>query len=126
MTTFSERLNMLMEEKSVSISALADEINVSYQAIRKAAQGGAMGKPNSDKVAKFFKVNRDWMFDGSGKRDDPYGATQQVDLVDDEKHPDEIRMLAKTFALIPEGDQKSRTLAYNAASAAIMQFVDKD
>ena len=37
MTTFSERLNMLMEEKSVSISALADEIKVSYQAIRKAA-----------------------------------------------------------------------------------------
>jgi len=127
MDTYSDRLNLLMAEKSMGISELAKEMGISYQAVRKASKlGGAMGRPNSDKVADFFRVNRDWLFSGEGKRDDLYGTPQRFEIKEAASYPDEIKLLAKTFALIPEGDEKARTMAYNAASAAIMQYVDRD
>jgi hypothetical protein len=126
MNTFSDRLNMLMAEKPIEKSPLAKELKISYQAVRKAVLGGAMERTNSDKAADFFGVNRDWLYSGAGKRDDPYGTVQRFELKEDLDYPTEIKMLAKTFSLIPENDEKARTLAYNAASAAIMRFVKTD
>lgn len=66
MVKYWDRLHPLMEAKGISNQELANALGISFQAIVKVREGGAFGRINNSKAAKFFGVSSDWLSTGYG------------------------------------------------------------
>lgn len=77
MVEYWDRLKPLMDDKDWDITRLANELQVSYQAIKKVRDGGALGSKNNLKAARIFKVNPDWLATGIGQKTLPLAITSQ-------------------------------------------------
>lgn len=68
MVEIKERLKHAMDLRSISVQELANEIGVSYQAIRKVCEGDSksFSAKNNSKVAFFLRINPDWLATGLG------------------------------------------------------------
>lgn len=62
-----------MTAAGVDKTALAKELGISYQAVRKVLEGGKFSAENNAKAARFLKVSSDWLATGAG----PQPAIQQ-------------------------------------------------
>lgn len=74
MVAYKDRLAQAMEKAgSVSPSALATAIGISYQAVKKVLEGtsAAFSAPNNTLAARFLRVNSDWLATGDGPIDPP-------------------------------------------------------
>lgn len=63
---YKDRLAKAMKRASFGTQALADALQVSYQAVRKVLEGGKFGTTNNAKAAKILQVNSDWLATGRG------------------------------------------------------------
>lgn len=64
---FPSNLRTLLEEKGTTITALANELGISRQAVSQYADG--TGQPNAEKlgrIADYFDVSTDWLLGRSG------------------------------------------------------------
>lgn len=57
-----------MADAGLDVSGLASKMKISYQAVRKAVQGGQFSAENNAKAAKLLKVSSDWLAIGEGQR----------------------------------------------------------
>lgn len=66
MVEYKDRLAKAMKDATVSPTALANELKVSYQAVKKVLTGGtaAFTAFNNSKAASFLGVNSDWLATG--------------------------------------------------------------
>lgn len=65
---YSERLKEAMADAEVDVAGFAKTLGVSYQALRKAINGGRLGMANHLKAAKLLGVNSDWLASGKGPK----------------------------------------------------------
>lgn len=65
-----DRLHPEMEARQWGIQRMADSIGVSFQAIAKVRDGGALGTLNNIKAAKVLGLNPNWLATGEGKKYD--------------------------------------------------------
>lgn len=65
---YSDRLGHAMEAAGMDVASMAREMGVSYQAVRKAVDGGKFGTDNNSKAASILKVSSDWLATGKGPR----------------------------------------------------------
>lgn len=65
---YGDRLKKAMDAAGVSTSQLARDIDISYQAVKKALSGGAFGSDNNIKAAKRLGVYSEWLATGKGPR----------------------------------------------------------
>lgn len=65
---YSERLAGAMKAANISTSELARQMGVSYQAVKKALNGGSFGKDNNILAAKALGVHSEWLANGKGRR----------------------------------------------------------
>ena len=81
MVEFKDRLIEAMQAAGVSRQELADHLKVSYQAIRKAAEGESksMSAANNARAAAFLKVSPDWLATGKGEKS-PAGQVQPTNV----------------------------------------------
>jgi hypothetical protein len=77
MVEYWDRLKPLIDDKNWDITRLANELQVSYQAIKKVRDGGSLGSMNNLKAARIFKVNPDWLATGIGPKTPPSAITSQ-------------------------------------------------
>jgi hypothetical protein len=68
---YASRLEWAMKRAGVSPQSLADELEISLQAVRKLLAGAskAMNSTNNAKAAQFLRVESDWLATGSGARE---------------------------------------------------------
>lgn len=86
MVEFSERLKFAMSVASYDITKLAAELQISYQAVRKAVNGETKGfdAANNSKAAQLLGVSPDWLATGKGAQHvaaqtpATYGAGERV------------------------------------------------
>lgn len=69
MVDYSERIAASMKNAGVSVSSLAANLGVSYQAVKKVVDGKsrAFTAENNAKAAAFLRVSPDWLATGSGE-----------------------------------------------------------
>lgn len=65
---FSERLAAAMKAAGMDITALSKGVGVSYQAVKKALEGGKFKAENNIKAAEVLGVNSEWLATGRGPR----------------------------------------------------------
>jgi transcriptional regulator with XRE-family HTH domain len=65
---YKDRLAAAMKDAGVDTAALAQAIGVSYQAVRKALNGGKFGAENNAKAAEVLRVSSDWLATGKGPK----------------------------------------------------------
>ena len=68
MAEYSERLAEAMQAAGYDKTRLHRELGISYQAVKKAVEGGKFGTDNHLKAAKLLGVSPDWLADGKGAR----------------------------------------------------------
>lgn len=68
MGQYSDRLAQAMQEANLSIAQMARELHVSYQAVKKAVEGGRFGTENHLAAAKRLGVSPDWLATGAGPK----------------------------------------------------------
>ena len=68
MAEYSERLAEAMQAAGYDKTRLHRELGISYQAVKKAVEGGKFGTENHLKAAKLLGVSPDWLADGKGAR----------------------------------------------------------
>lgn len=68
MADYCERLHEAMLLRTVSVSMLAKEIGVTYQAVKKVLDGksAALSAENNARAARFLKINSYWLATGEG------------------------------------------------------------
>lgn len=66
--TYSDRLIEAMKAAGVSTTDLARAIGISYQAVKKAREGGQFGSENNIAAARYLGVNSEWLATGKGTR----------------------------------------------------------
>ncbi len=68
MVEYKDRLEIAMKKASVSVTALADHLKISYQGVKKVINGttAAFTAANNSKAAKFLGVSPDWLATGDG------------------------------------------------------------
>lgn len=68
MVEYRDRLQLAMDEMGVSAAKLADELDTSYQGVKKVLDGksGAFSAINHARAARFLEVNSDWLALGEG------------------------------------------------------------
>ena len=111
MVDYTERLQMTMQQRSISITALAEGMQVTYQAVKKVLDRKvkAFGTTNNVKAAAFLNVDPQWLATGI---EPVHRSTQAM--------PSNLAMeLAWTFDTLT--DKLSRNRAYAAATNAIAQ-----
>lgn len=118
MGDYKERLLSAMESQGVSTQKLADELKISYQAVKKVLDGktAAFDAKNHAKAARFLKCSADWLLDGTTSVP-VEGEKLQVAL-----SPQAVE-LAKLFDML--SDRIKRTVAYNAATEAILRALQE-
>lgn len=65
---YSARLKQAMDAAGVDIPGFSKSLGISYQALRKALNGGRLGMQNHAKAAKMLGVSGDWLATGKGER----------------------------------------------------------
>ena len=137
---YSERLKQAMDTAGVDTTALAKDIGVSYQAVRKALTGGRFGAANNAKAAKRLGVTSDWLATGKGQRASSDGAstapapvkgevfralsTEEKELIEHWRHllgKDRRAKLAEIAALAKERLEEKRELFEEAGLTGIME-----
>lgn len=81
MVDYSERIAASMKNAGVSVSSLAANLGVSYQAVKKVVDGKsrAFTAENNAKAAAFLHVSPDWLATGKGEmRLTPLSSTSTV------------------------------------------------
>lgn len=68
MVTYWDRLRPELDANKLTRQQFADAIGVSYQAVKKVADGGALGSTNNLKAAQLLKVNPLWLATGRGPK----------------------------------------------------------
>lgn len=68
MVEYWERLEPEMDAKKMDITALADALKISYQAVAKVRNGGSFGSANNIKAAKLFGLNPEWLATEKGPK----------------------------------------------------------
>lgn len=122
---YAKRLKSSMDAKGVSISALAEGVGVSYQAIKKVMDGGSrsFGLKNNVEAAKALGVSQDWLAFGDGT-DEPDEARPAA-CADACKLPSPLAMeLAQVFDELT--DMRQRVKMFADLSAQIFSVVDHD
>lgn len=66
--TVWHRLESVMGVKPLTVVALRDALGVSYQAAVKVKKGGGLSLENTNKAAKKFGVNPEWLATGKGEK----------------------------------------------------------
>ncbi len=128
--TYRTRLKELMDAKGVGRNELALAIGISYQGVRKVFDSdGAFGSANNLKAAAYFGVNPQWLADGTGDRlPKNYTITAEPGeykrLANEPASPTAME-IALLFDMIPSSDRVRRTLAYNAATSAILSILQQ-
>lgn len=76
MVDYKDRLAEAMRDRSVSASALAKQLKISYQAVKKVLDGksGAFTASNNDEAAAFLSVSSRWLSRGVGPKHLDAGA----------------------------------------------------
>lgn len=76
------RLKAEMDKKGWDISALAERLGVSYQAVNKVKNGGAFGSQNNIKAARLFGVSSEYLATGRPSEAETVdlGFTESLDL----------------------------------------------
>jgi phage repressor protein C with HTH and peptisase S24 domain len=76
------RLKAEMDKKGWDISALADRLGVSYQAVNKVKNGGAFGSQNNIKAARLFGVSPEYLATGRSSESEAIelGFSESLDL----------------------------------------------
>jgi hypothetical protein len=119
MTTYADRLRLLMEDAGMDIPTLAAKLGITYQGVRKVLElGGAFGSKNNLKAAELFKVNPAWLASGNGVHMDntnpPVSAANEPPF-----HSAFADSLAALFDKLPKDDQVLRSEVYSDASKVI-------
>lgn len=109
-----------MAARSVKIPALASAVGMSYQGVRKILAGGTkeITAANSEKIAGYLKIRREWLEQGNGSMDLPLPAEAPADArrvaVSTDENPDLIPVRVKRlkvkagisgFAIDPDEDE---------------------
>lgn len=68
MVDYWSRLKPEMDAKGVTKAALSRKLGISYQAIKKVADGGAFGVENNFKVARLLGLSPEWLSSGKGPK----------------------------------------------------------
>ena len=71
MVQYSQRLLLAMQRAGQSIASLHKALGISYQAVKKAVDGGKFGTANHLKAAKLLRVNPEWLATGIGEMHAP-------------------------------------------------------
>jgi len=118
MGDYRERLRSAMEEEKVSITQLADKLDISYQAVKKVLDGktAMFDAANHAKAAKILRRSADWLLDGTVPAQ-PEGEKSPIQL------SSQAVELAKLFDMLT--DRIKRTVAYNAATEAILRALQE-
>lgn len=121
-TKFSDRLASSMKERAIDISTFARELGISYQAVKKALEGGQFGIINNVRAAHILGVNSDWLATGKGPRlvegaDGPSGSR----LSSRDLTPDEQELLENIREIAADEEQLRELLETIAAKAARMR-----
>lgn len=98
---------MKQAKPEVDISALAQALKISYQAVRKVLRGGRFGMKNNAAAAMLLGVNSDWLATGKGPRLAPPLEANAASRAPDRYrllHPQE-RELLENFHDMLEDDQ---------------------
>jgi len=113
MGDYRERLRSAMKEENVSTAQLAEKLDVSYQAVKKVLDGktAMFDAANHAKAAKILRCSADWLLDGTI----PVPADGEKSVIS--LSPQAVE-LAKLFDMLT--DRIKRTVAYNAATEAIL------
>jgi phage repressor protein C with HTH and peptisase S24 domain len=69
--TYSERLKSAMKSAGIDTAGLSRAVKISYQAVKKAVDGGKFGTMNNIKAARALGVSSEWLATGKG---DKYAA----------------------------------------------------
>lgn len=71
MIEYKDRLAAAMRDAGISVQGLADAIGLSYQAVKKALDGGSnsFSAKNNSKAASILKVNPNWLATGEGSKE---------------------------------------------------------
>lgn len=69
--SYSGRLNEAMKEAKVETAQLARTLKISFQAVRKAQEGGKFGTENHLKAAAALGVSSEWLASGKGPKRPP-------------------------------------------------------
>lgn len=90
MVEYCDRLREAMGEAKVSVAALAEHMNLSYQAVKKVLDGktNAFTASNNDAAARFLKVSPSWLATGrapkrvstAGPALEPSASTAEAEL----------------------------------------------
>ena len=128
MLDYRDRLQSLMDEgidgKPVDRTQLATLLGVTYQAVRKLFEtNGSFGSTNNLKAAELFGVDPTWLAKGVGDRNVAkfVARTKRVAAF-----TPQATMLATLFDQLPEENVIGRAVAYNSASQAILDQLQKD
>jgi len=68
MVNYWDRLGPELDALKMTRQQFADAIGVSYQAVKKVADGGALGSTNNLRAAQVLKVNPLWLATGKGPK----------------------------------------------------------
>lgn len=66
MVEYRERLALAMKQKGIKTALLSERLGVSYQAVKKALDGGKFSAVNNSKAARILGVRPDWLATGIG------------------------------------------------------------
>lgn len=119
MVEYKVRLQKAMDASSVSTSALAAELKISYQAVKKVVDGmsSAFTASNNSKAAAFLKVRPDWLATGTGamRASDTEGMLNSEQPAN-RTHGQSIQSLVTALAgLSNEGRERAATLLQSLA-----------
>lgn len=115
---YSDRLQAAMTAAKVDKTALANELGISYQAVRKALEGGKFSAANNAKAAKFLNVSSDWLATGIGPQPalaaaSPQSSEREATEQRSPREPGEIRppdaqeqLLLANLRLLREQDRQ--------------------
>lgn len=99
---YGERLQDAMTAAGVGITALADHLGVSYQAVKKVLNGGSksLAAENNAKAAALLGCSGDWLATGEGPRGGFSAPARKIaELLDRLGPPDSLRFLTAYQAL---------------------------
>ena len=128
MTSYSERLTSAMVNAGMKTAALSRALGLSYQGVKKVLDGKTRSftASNNDVAAGLLGVNPSWLATGKGAMHDSVRPTPESISVS--QYATGLSQtavdLARLFDLLPE-DRIIRAMANNAASTAILGFLEK-
>lgn len=66
--SYWDRLKPALDAHRMSVSALADALGITYQAVKKVRDGGDFGSTNNLRAARLLGLNPEWLATGTGPR----------------------------------------------------------